>query len=224
MTPSAGPCSGEQRDELARRPVERALAADHVDARLADERVDLHRPRTAPSRGAGAPRARGRAGRRRRRARGSAAGSSRRPGRARARGRSRPSRPDGARSRTPEASATSTASGDAESKSPTATVTSRPSASACSRPLSAAITGAPSGTASAARGSGGAPPDTTTTTSSDTPSSAGITQIRFCGSAALRPPSQPGCPSSPLRSGHRSAAAQGPSAEAATVAGGTWKT
>ena len=49
---------------------------------------------------------------------------------------------------------------------------------------SAAMIGTPSGTAEIARGSGGAPPDTTTTNSSDTPSSAGITQIRFCGSAA----------------------------------------
>ena len=107
--------------------------------------------------------------------------------------------------RVPEASATSTASGDAESKSPTATVTSRPSASACSRPLSAAMTGTPSGTAEIARGSGGPPPDTTTTNSSDTPSSAGITQIRFCGSAApsVRPLSPAG-PSSPLRPDHPS--------------------
>ena len=87
--------------------------------------------------------------------------------------------------RTPAASAAATASGEAESKSPIATVTSSPSASALSRPLSAATTGAPGGTASAACGSSGSPPDTTTTTVSDTPSSAGITQIRFCGSAAL---------------------------------------
>jgi len=42
----------------------------------------------------------------------------------------------------------------------------------------------PTGTASAVCRSSGSPPDTTTTTLSDTPSSAGITQIRFCGSAA----------------------------------------
>ncbi len=87
--------------------------------------------------------------------------------------------------RTPAASASAKASADTESKSPTATVTSSPSASAYPRPRSAATTGAPIGTVSAARGSGGFPPDTTTTTVSDTPSSAGITQIRFRGSAAL---------------------------------------
>ena len=37
-------------------------------------------------------------------------------------------------------------------------------------------------------------------------SSAGITQVRFCGSAARQPPSQPGCPSSPVRSPYRSRA------------------
>ena len=37
-------------------------------------------------------------------------------------------------------------------------------------------------------------------------SSAGITQVRFCGSAAPQPPSQPGCPSSPVRSPYRSRA------------------
>ena len=84
-----------------------------------------------------------------------------------------------------DASAAATASGDAESKSPTAMVTSSPSASACSSPLSAAMTGAPERDGERAPRTGGSPPDTTTTTSSDTPSSAGITQIRFCGSAAL---------------------------------------
>ena len=59
--------------------------------------------------------------------------------------------------------------------------------------------------------SGGAPPDTTTTNSSDTPSSAGITQIRFCGSAAHQSALSARLARAPrLRSGHRSVAAQGP--------------
>ena len=51
-------------------------------------------------------------------------------------------------------------------------------------PSSAAMTMAPLGTVGSAPRERASPPDTTTTTSFDTPSSAGITQIRFCGSAA----------------------------------------
>src|SRR5262245_46102366 len=46
------------------------------------------------------------------------------------------------------------------------------------------MTVAPMETSDAASDAGGFPPDTTTTICSDTPSSAGITQIRFRGSAA----------------------------------------
>ena len=88
--------------------------------------------------------------------------------------------------RVPSAAAAATASGDAESKSPTATATSRPSARACSSPPSAATTTAPSGTRSNPSARGDSPPATTTTLFSDTPSSAGITQVRFRGSAAPR--------------------------------------
>ena len=49
-------------------------------------------------------------------------------------------------------------------------------------------------------------------------SSAGITQIRFCGSAARQPPSQPGCPSSPFRSHSSPATARG-KAESAVLPG-----
>ena len=84
--------------------------------------------------------------------------------------------------------------------------TSRPSASACSSPLSAAITGAPSGTARAALWIGRL--SACDNHHDSLPTRLPPLALPRSGSAGRRracPPSQPGCPSSPLRSSHRSA-------------------
>ena len=189
------PAEREERQELARVAVEHPLAADDVHERVADERVELDLLVALRAEQEKRPREGGRGGRRRSRRRGRAARRVRAPRRARARGRSRPSG-QGARRRGPRPlRAAASASGETESRSPITTSTSSPSESARSRPPSAATTAGAAGTATTGPG----PEATTTTSGSITRSSAGITQVRFCGSAARQPPSQPGRPSSPVR-------------------------
>ena len=205
MTPSAGPSSASSETSSPGVPVERARAADDVDPR--------RRRRSASTCDARVP-LRGEEQQRRelvvepaavaRRARGCARAPSRPPRRARARGRSRPSPPDGARSATPALSAAATASGEAESKSPTASVTSRPSASACSSPLSAATTGAPSGDAERAADAAALRPTPPPRSLPTRLPPLALPRSGSAGRRRVRPPSQPGCPSSPLRLGHRS--------------------
>ena len=193
----------EQRDGLSGLARERARAAHDVDTRRSDERVDLRArvplvPEQEDAEGVVEPSATAREHEDLRGGRGGDVERELEVGRVlvdrvphdpRLRRRGRSDR-----------------LGDAESKSPTATATSRLSARACSSPPSAATTTAPSGTRSNRRRGDSPPATATTTLFSDTPSSAGITQVEFreVGGASSRP-LQPGCPSSPLRSCHRSA-------------------
>ena len=100
------------------------------------------------------------------------------------------------RTRTPSRSSRASVSAPIESRSPITTSISSPSSSARSAPPSAASTVAPRGTST----TGPRPAATTTTSGSCTRSSAGITQVRFCGSAARSRPLSPDARSSPIRS------------------------
>ena len=71
-TPSAGPWTANQRDELARAPRQPTLRSDDVHGRVVEHRIDLDGGDTAGSQAAPARRAGGRGGRRRRSARASA--------------------------------------------------------------------------------------------------------------------------------------------------------
>ena len=92
---------------------------------------------------------------------------------------------------------------DTESRSPITTSTSSPSAVGAVEPAVRRDDGRRAG-----HGDRGAGPrgDDDDVRFGHARSSAGITQVRFCGSAARQPPSQPGCPSSPVRSPYRSRA------------------
>ena len=152
-----------------------------VDERVADERVELERRVALRAQQEERGERGGRGGRRRSRRRARAARRARRPRRARARGRWRPSRRGGARRARrpppPRASAPVTT----ESRSPTTTSTSSPSAAARS---SAAVRGDDGAGARAPSTAGPAPRRRPRRPVRSRASSAGITQIRFCGSAA----------------------------------------
>ena len=186
------PVHCEQRHELSRLSSQLPLAAEHVNARLAHGRVDLCARvsvRCEEERGWTAG---GRAGRPRRRARGCERGSwsvarssaSVEVGRVLLLGM--------ALDANPAASATATASGDAgvevaDRHGHVEAERERRARGPCRRRSPARrVARRRSDTRSR-----GLAPDTTTTISSDTPSSAGITQIRFCGSAALQSPPSP---------------------------------
>ena len=177
---------GEERDELAGRALEDALAADDVDARLAEEAhrpaqrayrsearrsgVDSRwssRPPPTPARGCGS-------------------GSSRPRRRARARDRSRPSRAGCRSMRTPGCLCHRDRLGRGGVEVADCDGDLEPERQRVLETLVRRDDGGTERHRERARGAGGSPPATTTTISSDTPSSAGITQIRFCGSAALR--------------------------------------
>ena len=179
VMPAAAPGRGHECDDLARGPREPSLAAHDVDERLADEGVELETRESIRSeleeRGEQMVEtaARARDDEHAPGAEGDRLSS--------ASSRSVASFATGCRTiRAPALSAATTAASDAESRSPITTSTSSPSASARSRPPSAATTVAWRGTATA----GPDPAATTTTSGSITRSSAGITQVRFCGSAA----------------------------------------
>ena len=204
MTPSAGAVQCQERDELSRLTCEHALAANDMHACCADDRVELHLGVPGRRRGAGDRRGDDRAGRRPRPAPGSARVEARARRRARARGRSRPSPRGGAGSRAPAVLAAATASASTESRSPTTVVTSSPRARACASPPSAAMTGDASRDVERRSAKAGArlprpPPPTRATCAS----SAGITQVRFDGSAARRAALSARSPGLPLRSRHR---------------------